>query len=80
MEGLPSKQQGKKRKKPFHIKRSDLDLDGYRKEIQDQSPTYLVQRALTALKVSRQFHLFVGLQVVAAFFGYGQVMLCIGML
>jgi len=72
------KERSKKIRKPFHLKKADVDLDGYRKEIQDQSPAYLAQRAMAALKSSRQFHIYLVLQIVAAFSGYGQVMMCIG--
>jgi len=73
-----SKERAKKIKKPFYLKKADVDLDGYRKELQDQSPAYLAQRAVAALKSSRQFHIYLLLQSVAAFCGYGQVMMCIG--
>jgi hypothetical protein len=72
------KERAKKIKKPFHLKKADVDLDGYRKELQDRSPAHLAQRAVTALKSSRQFHIYLLLQSVAAFCGYGQVMMCIG--
>jgi hypothetical protein len=70
--------QKKKIKKPYHFKKSEVDLDGYRKEIQDRDPAHLLKRALAALTTSRQLHLFFVLQAVAAACGVGQVMLCIG--
>ncbi|KAF8248930.1 hypothetical protein K440DRAFT_227587 [Wilcoxina mikolae CBS 423.85] len=73
------KERSKKNKKPYHFKKSDLDLDEYKKEIRDQSPGYLVERAIGVLKTSRQFHLYVILQVLAACLGFGQIMMSIGM-
>lgn len=73
-----SKERPKKIKKPFHLKKADLDLDGYRKDIQDRSPALLFDRALNTLKISRQFHLYVALQLLTAYLGFGQVILCIG--
>lgn len=73
-----NKQKRKKPKKPYHIKRSDLNLDEYKKEIQDRSPGHLFHSALATLRVSRQFHLYLLLQCLAAAVGYGQIMLCIG--
>jgi hypothetical protein len=73
------KEKPKKNKKPYHFKKSDLDLDGYRKDIQDRSAAHLFERGLSTLRTSRRFHLYVILQVLAAALGYGQVMFCIGM-
>jgi hypothetical protein len=74
-----SKERPKKKiKKPYHLKKSDVDLDGYRKDIQDRDPAHLLKRAVAAIKTSRQLHLFLVLQTVAAACGVGQVMLCIG--
>ncbi len=69
-----------KPKKPYHIKRSDLNLTEYKKERSDRSPQILFNRALTSLKTSRQFHLYIGLQILAVVSGYGQVMLAVGLL
>ncbi|KAF8540516.1 hypothetical protein BDD12DRAFT_833312 [Trichophaea hybrida] len=74
------KERSKKNKKPYHFKKSDLDLDEYKKEIRDQSPGYLVERAIIVLKTSRQLHLYVILQVLAACLGFGQIMMSIGIL
>lgn len=68
----------KRQKKPYHIKKADLDLTGYKKDLEDRSPGHLFQRAVTSLRISRQFHLYVFLQVIAVVFGYGQFMFCIG--
>lgn len=68
----------KRLKKPYHIKKADLDLAGYKKDLEDRSPAHLFQRAVTSLRTSRQFHLYLLLQVAAAIFGYGQFMFCIG--
>lgn len=68
----------KKPKKPFHIKKSDLRLDEYKQEIRDKSPGLLLRGALESLLTSRQFYLYLLLQALAAGFGYGQMMLCIG--
>lgn len=68
----------KRQKKPYHIKKADLDLTGYKKDLEDRSPGHLFQRAVTSLRISRQFHLYVLLQSVAAVCGYGQFMFCIG--
>lgn len=69
----------KKPKKPFHIKKADLRLDEYKQEIKDRSPGLLLRGAWQKLLTSRQFHLYLLIQAIAAGFGYGQVMLCIGM-
>lgn len=74
------KERAKKPKKPFFIKKADLDLDGYKKEIQDQSPRLLFNRAVNTLRTSRQFHFYVALQLLSAVLGFGQVMLCVGSL
>lgn len=76
METAKTKQ--KKQKKPFHIKRGDLDLAGYKKDLQDRSPAHLFNRAVTSLRTSRQFHLYLLIQALAAAIGYGQLALCIG--
>jgi hypothetical protein len=69
----------KVKKKPYHIRKADLHLDEYRKEQQDRSPALLFKRAINSLRFSRQFHLYVAIQSVAIFVGYGQVMLVIGL-
>lgn len=68
----------KRQKKPYHIKKADLDLAGYKKDLEDRSPAHLFQRAVTSLRTSRQFHLYLFLQALAAVSGYGQFMFCIG--
>ncbi|KAI9773113.1 MAG: hypothetical protein M1840_008234 [Geoglossum simile] len=75
----PPKANAKAKKKPYHIKKADLHLDEYRKEQQDRSPALLFKRAVNGLRVSRQFHLYVAIQLVAIMAGYGQVMLVIGL-
>ncbi|KAI5851446.1 hypothetical protein DFP73DRAFT_537186 [Morchella snyderi] len=79
---MQKKEQNKPKrvKKPYDIKKADLDLAGYRKELDDRSPAHLFQRAITSLRASRQFHLYLLLQAIAAFFGYGQFVFCIGIL
>jgi hypothetical protein len=73
------KQKTKKPKKPYQIKRSELNLDEYKQEIKDRSPGHLFQRGLATLRTSRQFHLYLALQILAIVFGYGQIMFCIGL-
>ncbi|KAA8911844.1 hypothetical protein FN846DRAFT_904045 [Sphaerosporella brunnea] len=76
-----SKEKSKKKtKKPYYIKKADVDLDGYRNEIQERDPAHLLKRAAVAVKTSRQFQLFLAFQAVAVAFGIGQIMLCIGLL
>ncbi|KAI9722954.1 MAG: hypothetical protein M1812_001403 [Candelaria pacifica] len=69
-----------KSKKPYHIKRQDLQLEAYKKERLDRSPQALLNRGINALKTSRQFHLYVGIQILASISGFGQVMLAVGLL
>ncbi|TGZ80614.1 hypothetical protein EX30DRAFT_371968 [Ascodesmis nigricans] len=73
-------QKEKKEKKPFHIKKKDLDLDEYRRELADGEPGKLVTKAAGAVLYSRQFWAYVILQIASAWLGYGQAMLCIGIL
>ena len=69
-------------KKPHHIPRSTLaaSLPAYRAELVARDPTYLVRRAFDAVITSRKFWVYVLLQCVAAWVGYGQAMLCVGIL
>jgi len=71
--------ENKKPKKPFHIKKADLRLDEYKQEIRDRSPGLLLREAWQKLLTSRQFHMYLLIQAISAGFGYGQMMLCIGM-
>lgn len=78
---MPSQREpkrNKKDKKPFHIKKKDLDLDEYRRELADREPQKLAAKAVKAIAKSRKFWMYVVLQIVAAAVGYGQFMLCIG--
>ena len=75
----PLKANAKAKKKPYHIRKADLHLDEYRKEQRDRSPALLFKRAVNGLRFSRQFHLYVAVQLVAILAGYGQVMLVIGL-
>ncbi|CCX31443.1 hypothetical protein FPQ18DRAFT_313862 [Pyronema domesticum] len=70
----------KRDKKPFHIRKEELALDEYKQELREKSPSDLARRAVDVLKTSRQFHLYVLLQILAAYFGFGQFLLCIGLL
>ncbi|KAI9686711.1 MAG: hypothetical protein M1822_002770 [Bathelium mastoideum] len=69
----------KKNKKPYHISKADLQLDEYIEERNSRSPSLLVQKAYNHLKHSRQFHVYIILQIGAAIIGYGQVMLVVGL-
>ena len=69
----------KKNKKPYHISRADLQLDEFIEERNSRSPSLLIQKAYNHLKHSRQFHIYIVLQVVSALIGYGQVMLVLGL-
>ncbi|KAF8477466.1 hypothetical protein BDZ91DRAFT_774084, partial [Kalaharituber pfeilii] len=80
MNKQPKGHDKKKPKKPFYIKKADLRLDEYKQEIRDSSPNVLLCRGWDVLRKSRKFHLYLLMQAVAAFFGYGQPMLCIGIL
>ncbi|KAI5779976.1 hypothetical protein EDC01DRAFT_633424 [Geopyxis carbonaria] len=70
----------KRTKKPFYLKKSDLDLEDYKKEIQDQSPRHLLKTLVERLRTSKKFHIWCLLQIIAALLGFGQVMACIGIL
>ncbi|KAL0259105.1 hypothetical protein SLS55_006610 [Diplodia seriata] len=69
-----------KAKKPYHIKKADLHLDEYIEEQNSKNPSLLLQRAVTHLKQSFQFKLYLVLQLVAVMVGYGQAMLIVGLL
>ncbi|KAF8419921.1 hypothetical protein EV426DRAFT_614068 [Tirmania nivea] len=68
----------KKPKKPFHIKKADLRLDEYKQEISDGNPGLLLREVWQKLFTSRQFHMYLLIQAIAAGLGCGQMMLCIG--
>jgi len=70
----------KERKKRYYISRKELDIEGYKQELLEKSPSALLARAAHALKASRQFRLYVALQLLAALAGYGQVFFCVGFL
>lgn len=74
----PSKPKAKKQKKPFAYKKADLNLEEYKKDIRDRSPRALYERAKNAVLMSKQFRLYVVIQLIAAGLGFGQVMFCIG--
>ena len=67
-------------KKPFHIPRSALNVPEYRADLVARSPIHLLKRASTAIFTSRKFWIYVCLQICAAWVGYGQAMLCVGIL
>lgn len=67
-------------KKPYHIKKADLHLDEYIEEQNSKNPSLLIERAVTRLKTSFQFKLYLVLQLVAVLIGYGQAMLITGLL
>lgn len=69
-----------KPKKPYHIKKADLHLDEYIEEQNSKKPSLLIQRAVTHLKTSFQFKLYLVLQCIAVLAGYGQAMLIVGLL
>jgi hypothetical protein len=69
----------KKQKKPFHVKREDLDLPGYIEEQNSKKPSVLFERLLDHTIRSNKFRLYVVLQLVAASLGWGQLMLIIGL-
>ena len=64
----------------YYISRRELDIEGYKQELLEKSPSALLARAAHALKASRQFRLYVALQLLAALAGYGQVFFCVGLL
>ncbi|KAI5787600.1 hypothetical protein DFH27DRAFT_573999 [Peziza echinospora] len=72
------KEKVKKPKKPYEFKKADLRLDEYKQEIRDRSPGLLLRSARDTLLTSRQFHLYIAIQCVAGYFGFGQIMVCIG--
>src|SRR5947207_276710 len=67
-------------KKPWHVSRRDLDLDAYRLEQDRKSITKLLYRGLAHVSSSRQFHVYLLLQAIAAWYGVGQVFFCVGIL
>ena len=69
----------KKTKKPYHFSKTDLQLDDYIEERDSRSPSLLLQRAYNHLKNSRQFHVYIIVQILAVWIGYGQVMFVIGL-
>lgn len=68
----------KKPKKPKFIKKSDLDIEGYKKELRDRDPKHLFRTTVNNILASRQFWTYVAIQLVAGWYGYGQVALCTG--
>ncbi|KAK6340105.1 hypothetical protein TWF730_001876 [Orbilia blumenaviensis] len=74
------KPKDKSLKKPYHIKRADLDLDDYQLQQEQKSFSLLFSRGVQALVRSRQFYAYLVLQAVAAWFRLGQVFLCVGFL
>ena len=68
----------KKAKKPYHLSRAELDLPTYIEEQNTKSPRVLWQRFLDHTVNSFQFKLYLGLQAVAAWLGWGQLMLMVG--
>ncbi|EWC43561.1 hypothetical protein DRE_01448 [Drechslerella stenobrocha 248] len=74
------KAKDKASKKPYHIKRADLDLDGYQLQQEQKSTRLLLSRASHALVRSWQFHAYLVLQALAAWFKLGQVFFCVGIL
>lgn len=69
----------KKQKKPFHVKREDLDLPAYIEEQNSKKLSVLFQRLLDHTVRSSRFRLYVVLQLVAAWLGWGQLMLIVGL-
>src|SRR4051794_28090936 len=76
----PRSKQDKSQKKPYHIKRADLELDEYQLQQEQKSLPLLISRGFHALTHSRQFHVYLVLQTIAAWFKVGQVFFCIGIL
>ncbi|KAF3106901.1 hypothetical protein TWF569_005847 [Orbilia oligospora] len=69
-----------KPKKPYHIKRSDLDLEFYEQQQEQKSFSLLFSRSINSLIRSKQFYAYLVLQGIAAWWGLGQVFLCVGIL
>lgn len=67
-------------KKPYNIKRSDLNLEEYVQQQDEKSPAILIRRALTHLAYSRQLYAYVAVQLLAMWYGFGQIFFCIGLL
>ncbi|KAF3928435.1 hypothetical protein ABW20_dc0101643 [Dactylellina cionopaga] len=74
------KPKDKATKKPYHIKRADLELEDYQLQQEQKSFLLLLSRGYQALIHSRQFHAYLLLQAIAAWFKLGQVFFCVGIL
>jgi len=77
---LKSKNKIKKPKKPYHIKREDLHLEEYKeyKEYIEERDRIRFSDLMRPLYRSVQFRIYIGLQLVASFIGFGRLMLLIG--
>ena len=75
---VESKCKAKKPKKPWAYKKADLNLEEYKKEILDKSPSVLFRRGCNAVLYSWKFYLYLVMQAIAAGCGCGQIMFCIG--
>ncbi|KAK6539193.1 hypothetical protein TWF694_009435 [Orbilia ellipsospora] len=75
-----SKPKDKASKKPYHIKRADLDLEDYELQQNQKSFSLLASRAFQALIHSKQFYAYLVLQTLAAWYKLGQVFFCVGIL
>ncbi|EPS44398.1 hypothetical protein H072_1611 [Dactylellina haptotyla CBS 200.50] len=74
------KAKDKASKKPYHIKRADLELEDYQLQQEQKSFALLATRGFNALIHSRQFYVYLLLQAIAAWFKLGQGFLCVGIL
>ncbi|KAK6522933.1 hypothetical protein TWF281_002362 [Arthrobotrys megalospora] len=74
------KPKDKSAKKPYHIKRADLELEDYQLQQEQKSFSLLFSRGIHALVRSKQFYAYLILQAVAAWYGFGQAFLCVGIL
>ena len=70
----------KSKKKPYEIKRADLNLDEYRVEQESKEPSRLFKRGFNHLLHSTQFWLYVLIQLLAVYCGFGQIFFCVGVL
>jgi len=78
--GAQDRASKQKVKKPYNIKRSDLNLGEYIQQEDEKSPIILIRRALIHLAYSRQLYAYIAIQLLAIWYGFGQVFFCVGIL
>ncbi|KAF2496572.1 hypothetical protein BU16DRAFT_336404 [Lophium mytilinum] len=74
-----SKDKPRKPKKPYHIKREDLHLEEYIEERDSKDPRIFFSRLGRHFYHSTQLRIYIALQVIAVYIGFGQLMLIIGL-